>query len=199
MDRVVDEHEPHRPEPRPRLGKLVPGPEEPRHVIAAEASQMIAPMARTHGLDSNDIMMRPAMMASPPYPTGGPKQPSSSVRCIPAPAARPCRDCSHACALCPRGSGCPHVTLHHSLRLLTLRWGGWTEGAWLDPPAAYSSAVGDVEPTALGSDGLTVLVRETGMFCLNVGDPGWDDAGRLFDGYTGMVRQFPGGEEVPGW
>jgi hypothetical protein len=30
MDRVVDEHEPHRPVPRSRLGKLVPGPEEPR-------------------------------------------------------------------------------------------------------------------------------------------------------------------------
>ncbi len=29
-DRVVDEHEPHRPVPRSWLGKLVPGPEEPR-------------------------------------------------------------------------------------------------------------------------------------------------------------------------
>jgi hypothetical protein len=30
VDRVVDEHEPHRPVPRSWLGKLVPGPEEPR-------------------------------------------------------------------------------------------------------------------------------------------------------------------------
>ena len=30
MDRVVDEHEPHRPIPGPWFGKLVPGPEESR-------------------------------------------------------------------------------------------------------------------------------------------------------------------------
>jgi len=30
VDRVVDEHEPHRPVPRSWLGKLVPGPEQPR-------------------------------------------------------------------------------------------------------------------------------------------------------------------------
>lgn len=51
--------------------------------------------------------------------------------------------------------------------------------------------MGDAEPTALGSGELMVLVRETGILCLNVGDPGWDDArGYSFDGYTGMMY-FP--------
>jgi len=42
----------------------------PANVTAAEASQMITPMARTHGVDPNDITMTPAMAtASPTYPT----------------------------------------------------------------------------------------------------------------------------------
>src|SRR5665213_2094630 len=40
------------------------------NVTAAAASQMITPTARTHGVDPNDITMRPAMAtASPTYPT----------------------------------------------------------------------------------------------------------------------------------
>jgi len=40
------------------------------NVTVAEASQMITPMARTHGVDPNDITMRPAMATvSPTYPT----------------------------------------------------------------------------------------------------------------------------------
>ena len=42
----------------------------PANVTAAEASQMITPMARTHGVDPDDITMTPAMAtASPMYPT----------------------------------------------------------------------------------------------------------------------------------
>ena len=42
----------------------------PANVTAAAASQMITPTARTHGVDPNDITMRPAMAtASPTYPT----------------------------------------------------------------------------------------------------------------------------------
>jgi hypothetical protein len=42
----------------------------PANVTTAAASQMITPTARTHGVDSDDITMRPAMAtASPTYPT----------------------------------------------------------------------------------------------------------------------------------
>ena len=45
----------------------------PVNVTAAEASQMITPIARTHGVDPNDITMRPAMAtASPRDPTWTP-------------------------------------------------------------------------------------------------------------------------------
>jgi hypothetical protein len=41
----------------------------PVNVTAAAASQMITPAARTHGVDPNDITMRPVMAtASPTYP-----------------------------------------------------------------------------------------------------------------------------------
>src|SRR5271165_974159 len=42
----------------------------PANVTASAASQMITPTARTHGVDPNDMTMRPAMAtASPTYPT----------------------------------------------------------------------------------------------------------------------------------
>ena len=42
----------------------------PANVTAAAASQMITPTARTHGVDPDNITMRPAMAtASPTYPT----------------------------------------------------------------------------------------------------------------------------------
>src|SRR5271165_5731377 len=42
----------------------------PANVTAAAASQMNTPTATTHGVDPNDITMRPAMAtASPTYPT----------------------------------------------------------------------------------------------------------------------------------
>ena len=42
----------------------------PANVAATAASQVISPTARTHGVDPNDITMRPAAAtASPTYPT----------------------------------------------------------------------------------------------------------------------------------
>ena len=69
MDRVVDEHEPHRPVPRSRLGSSCRDRKNPVNVTAAEASQMITPTARSHGVEPDDITMMPAIAtASPTYP-----------------------------------------------------------------------------------------------------------------------------------
>ena len=69
MDRVVDEHEPHRPVPGSGLGELARDQKNPVKVTAAVASQMITPTASTHGVDPDDIVMRPAIAtANPTYP-----------------------------------------------------------------------------------------------------------------------------------
>jgi hypothetical protein len=71
---VVDEIEPHRPEPRSRLGKLVPGPQETRHQDDDGGEPYDHQDGRTHGVVPNDIAMRPAIAtASPIYPTRSPQ------------------------------------------------------------------------------------------------------------------------------
>jgi hypothetical protein len=66
VDRVVDEHEPPRPVRGSRLGKLYRNRKNPANVTAEAASQMITLRARTHGVDPNDITMKPAIATASP-------------------------------------------------------------------------------------------------------------------------------------
>jgi hypothetical protein len=71
----------------------------PVNVTTATASQVITPTARTHGVAPIDITMMPARaMPTRRTPLAGPRQPSASVRCIEAPAARPCHTFYNRCA-----------------------------------------------------------------------------------------------------
>jgi hypothetical protein len=83
VGRVVDEHEPHRPVPRSWLGKLVPGPEEPRQRHGGGGE----PSDHPDGQDPRRRSQRHHDDArngdgQPDVALGGPRLPSSSVRCI---------------------------------------------------------------------------------------------------------------------
>jgi hypothetical protein len=78
----------------------------PANVTTAAASQMKTPTARTHRVCLKDMTMRPARAtASPRYPTRRARRPSSSVRCVAAPAVRPCWGVFHDCEPSCRSSG----------------------------------------------------------------------------------------------